>query len=106
MPAAFIPFKLKRIDQEYHLSRIGINQNNIRIKRRLTVRVGLFCPLDIVAGSRPDQCIGGGLFPAWPDLDLDEVAAWRLPMLAARLGENIEAERTWLLDEISKELSQ
>jgi len=39
-------------------------------------------------------------------LDLDEVAAWRLPLLASRLTENIEAEREYLLDEISKELNQ
>ena len=37
-------------------------------------------------------------------LDRDELAAWRLPVLAARLAEPIPSEREYLLGEIEKEL--
>lgn len=39
-------------------------------------------------------------------LDRDELAAWRLPVLAARLDEPIPAERDYLLAEIAKEIDR
>ncbi|NND01690.1 MAG: phosphotransferase [Acidimicrobiia bacterium] len=39
-------------------------------------------------------------------LDRHELAAWRLPVLAARLDEPIAAERDYLLGEIERELSR
>ena len=37
-------------------------------------------------------------------IDLDEVAAWRLPILAARIWEEIPGEREFLLSEIDNEM--
>ncbi|MBT8197001.1 MAG: phosphotransferase [Acidimicrobiia bacterium] len=39
-------------------------------------------------------------------LDRDQLAAWRLPVLAARLAEPIEAERDYLLAEIAHEVDR